>query len=143
MATRLITDVKDWLEARGEVFTDSSEDLLFHELCDLIENATNLDGYALARELESRGWSPDEDLVAIFSDMSGLVELALREEVVSWVSNHGLMLKHCLGRRVKFKMNTDEYDLEGEIVELHPESLEYSIDMGHHALLVPLENVHA
>jgi len=131
---RIFPSVKVWLEEAGEAFTDDREQDLFDELVDLLEKtytANNIrfgwDGYAIARELEERGWEPDAELVEILHDAEALAYQSLREEVVRWVAMNGLVPSHKVGEPIRVLLYTDESYLEGQVAFVHPETMEYTI----------------
>lgn len=128
VAGRLFTNVKSWLEARGEELSSKDEQGLFDVLVELLHQESEAwDGYALARSLENQGWSPDANLVVVLHEARDFVHDCLRDEVARWVEKNQLKIQYSEGDWIKFKMFPGDPSLQGQIVGVDPETLELSV----------------
>lgn len=78
--------------------------------------SSDLDGYALARELERDLVHPDADLVEILDEADGLMLEAHKSLVAEWVKTHGVTSPFAQGDRVICKFGP------GEVTRIHEET---------------------
>jgi hypothetical protein len=141
IAAKIFPEVKQWLENAGQVFTDIDEQGLFDVLVEVIHHhLPEWNGYAMAKELEGDGWSPDADLVAILNECSAYAIGALRIEIIRWVKTNGLVPLFTVGDLVWVAIK-GEPSMEGSVAEVQPETLEYIVQVGHSALLISQEGI--
>lgn len=81
-AEKLANKVSEWLK----------DDLTVEEAIEDIYKAIrfNDDGYAIARNLETQGWSPDMELVEILDNASCYILNTLKKAEEIWVKESGL-----------------------------------------------------
>lgn len=97
---RLQEDVTEWLDGEDEDGPERTRKEL-DEAC-----RYHRDGYEIARELESNGWSPDEGLVEILGGWSSTLDSAHREAVERWIAECEIKPQLEPGTRVKVKDQT-------------------------------------
>lgn len=85
---------------------------------------SNDDGYAIAKEFEYEGFSPDSELIVIldyvYYDRNKIQETFIKK----WVADNNLKLELVEGQKVVAKL-VRRGEVEGEIVKLYPETMQY------------------
>lgn len=129
IVSRLLPNVKIWLEEQGEVISDKDERDVFDIITELLhQQKGQWDGYELARAFETnQDWQPNALLVEILDDAKRISVHCLREAVIRWAGDEGKTLSYKIGEVIKFKFSSNEPAMEGQIISLHPETLEYSV----------------
>jgi len=142
VVSRLLPSVRTWLEEQGNVISDKDEQGVFDVLIELLHHqGGRWDGYELARALEDQEWRPDSTLVEILNDSRRTCLHCLREATIRWAADGYVELTHKEGESVWFQLYPKEPSMCGQIVELHPETLEYSVLVNDISLLVPEEAI--
>ena len=94
---KLLPKLVRWIKANGEGGDETNEQLQAD-----VKKALRYDhdGYALARNLDSAGWSPDAELVEILDDYSSMIHNAVDQCVKEWVEANGIKPKLAIGTKV-------------------------------------------
>lgn len=118
-AELLLSDIQKWANNKSDSI-----------LANIIEalGFGGLDGYELARNLERRGWFPDAELVEILDNAISRQHQAHREEVEAWVRAHDLRIDLRHGAKVEITVRGSVHI--GEIVDLHPKTMQYTVFVG-------------
>lgn len=123
------------------------------ELEDCINTAKKIlkhnsdDGYELAKDFESEGFSPDSELVEILNYVSYEKNTIINNCIRKWVVDNSLKLEFVVGQNVIVKLNY-KGDKVCEIMKLIPEEMKYGIwydgigyQKGKGCIIVNSENV--
>jgi hypothetical protein len=118
VAERLLPQLKAWHDE-----DDGGETL--DEMFSLLKRSTDWDGYALAKDMEGAGYSPDADLVDLLSNAEHYRYSVLGSKVREWVIANKIESKLKVGDMVKFSSirSTKAFPIrkkgeQGEIVEV-------------------------
>lgn len=105
-----------------------SMDILIEDLRDTLEQAFELDGYHLAKEMDAKGYDPDARMVEVLDRAYYCVDEELRKACETWVSESGIVPPD-VGSRV----TCAECEGVGQILNNHPDgrSTVCFADMGH------------
>lgn len=102
--------IADWLVNEGEspdnVLADRERTVL--EIVDAIENAES--GFAACRTLDRKGWSPDDELVAIMGDVLHARFAALETAETTWAAAAKIKPVYSVGDKVHFRLHPGRFD---------------------------------
>jgi len=93
---------------------------------DLKKLDPNQDGYKLARELDSKGWEVDAELVSMFENyLSYAYDDALKAATKQWVIENNIQPQFSIGQAVEFK--TRLAYIRGTIASIRTDIANYCI----------------
>lgn len=145
IATQLAPAVLDWLDDATCSLSDIIRDL------ENVFNYYDLEGYALAKSLENRGYIPDSNLVEILDRAYFIESKVVKDATTQWVIDNNIVPAYAIGHVVTYKPSTYGPKLTGEIVRIDESTAKYHIfceadghvreGVGTHAHIVPYELV--
>jgi hypothetical protein len=148
---KLLAEVIRWLKENGDsedyVVGTEEYDNIVEQLVNAVERGS--DGYRIARELDSDGWSPDSELVDILENSFGYVRHEVQTASIRWFEATGWK-PHANGLRVKSNQRGDSKGLIGTIKASHldgrytvcfPELGHVETGPGSHGLILDHENL--
>lgn len=118
---------KDIADQQNQILNDLNEAFIHR-----------LDGYDVAKYLESKSWMVDENLVKILSGVKYSIYL---KSVKNWVKNNKIVAKLPIGSQVEFKKRSSFSTEIGIISNINEELGEYVIKTDETMYIVPYENV--
>lgn len=127
VATRLAADFyKEW--PSDFPADEESMGILIEDLRDTLDQAFELDGYQLAREMDAKGYDPDAQMVDVLHHAYYYAAEELSKACETWVSEAGIVPPE-VGSRV----TCAECEGVGQILNNHPDgrSTVCFADMGH------------
>ncbi len=93
---------------------------------DVLEYNWNDDGFQLAKEFETHGYTGSTLLVDDLDCVNSEAGDILKEAVKKWVKDNDIKLELPIGTKVVFDAWTKNND-EGEIMRVYPETAEYGV----------------
>lgn len=118
-AEKLLPGVLRWLHQANGKEDDRPEEIL-DDLRDVLDGAFDLDGYSLAKELDSRHyWSCSSGLVDELDDAFHFSLEAVDDLTRIWVKDNGVTTKYAIGDTVHFQQRDCWH--QGEVVSLYPD----------------------
>ena len=111
--------VFDWCNGETELeqcIEDSEEVLRFNH---------DENGYALAKEFDDKGYSPDAMLVDELDRVSYEASAILKTHIEKWVKDNDLTLDIEIGTEVQY--NEWKGVKVGKVVKLYPETMQYGV----------------
>lgn len=94
------------------------------------------DGFDLAKDMESKGYSADSELVEILDDCHWIIRKHVEKAVKQWVKEFQIRPQFQAGHQLTVPADVlrEEKDMTGEIVEVHEEKAVYTVrvpELGH------------
>ena len=89
------------LEVAEKLALDVGDDASAEEIAEAMNDSSSLDGYEIARFLESNYcWDVDADTVATLDGATSMLFFAHREKVAQWVKRFNVTVPFAVGQRV-------------------------------------------
>lgn len=124
IVTELFPDIQSWLGDDKVTLEDIESDF---NHCFSIRDIKIMDGYNMAKELESKcGYDSDSQLVSILDYAFSVYNKILGKKVKQWVIDCEIEPEYDLGTNVYFKKSEFSKD-SGEIVGYYKEEAKYII----------------
>lgn len=121
---------KELAQIMGKVVSDWCQDTELEQCIedsyDVLKWTHNSDGYELAKELDSKGYSPDSILVSDLDHISWDARRIEQRYIEQWVIDNGLKLDIAIGTEVKYNEWGNKFKV-GKIVKHYPETLQYGV----------------
>lgn len=143
VAQALLDDVAEWADSADD------KDRILADLTKILGDSFDDDGYAISKDMERRGYSPDADLVEILDRASVERYSAHKEVMADWVRANDLTLSIPVGAAVSVKMGGKDH--VGQIRDRDPATAQYAVfipalghvrsGVGTHGVIVGFEEV--